>query len=405
MAEKPSGQIFISMDNLEKYGFSCFCDETEAKQTKEFLHRKLMMDVGRKSGNVTQSFIIPKELCIQLSQQKKITTDHWFKIRQTGSALEAIKLLSERAGWNQTEADLKSMIAHDPLNVFIATYEKENRWIPLGSGVSFSVNENMCWIGMILVHPELRRQGIAGAMMHACLTHARKVNRKSIVGLDATPDGKQVYEAMGFKDAFTIWRSVIATDGRNDQDPTLIAFDLELVRKFLEKKPYTERFQVLDLLGTLPGSFSLMFRQAGEVLGFVMSRPGRLRPFIGPLIADTPEVARSLLTATLTYWKKAGYNEVFMDIPEQHLVKGSLFERASAGETMSRQKIPVDPVRSFVRMYQLISAYDTHDHSDAMEATLKQQAILAHPQSLDFMHKEKHEIVPMMYGTSGPEWS
>jgi GNAT superfamily N-acetyltransferase len=404
MSEDQENPILITKENLEKYGFSCFYYEEE-KPTEDFIISEVVMDVGGKPGDVKQEFKIPKGLYIQLSPKNKITSDQRFMIRQSIEAFTAIKLLTERAGWNQTDNDLKVMIAGGPENIFLATYKYENQQIVLGSGVSLAVNENMCWIGMILVHQELRRQGIARAIMQSCIKHARIDQGKSIIGLDATPDGKQVYDALGFKDSFTIWRSVISSHLKKDRlsTNTPTPFDLEMVACYLKMKDYSEKVQIIEMLEKVPGAENIILLRDGKVLGFAMSRPGRLKPFIGPLIADTPEIANDLLLEALTYWRKSGYEEVLMDIPDLHFGTGALFVSMKVISNAGLQQIPVHPVRSFMRMYQLISVRE----SDAfqLDHSSRQHAVKSYQLTLDFMNKEKHKIVPIMFGTAGPEWS
>lgn len=404
MVENQENPILITKENLEKYGFSCFYYEEE-KPTEDFIIREVVLAFGGKNENFIRKFRIPSSLVIQLSKHLKITKNPSFQISRDSTAMNAIKLLSERAGWNQSAADLKLMITHGPENIFLATFTYENQRIPFGSGVSLSVNENICWIGMILVHQELRRQGIARSMMLACLSNARKVQQKSIIGLDATPEGKQVYEALGFKDSFAIRRSVISTHLKKDQlsanAPT--PFDLEMVASYLKMKDYSEKIEIIEMLEKLPEAKNIILLRDGKVQGFAMSRPGRLKPFIGPLFADNPETAKMLLMYLLRHWSKTGYEEVLMDIPDLHFSVGAIFEKSQKSASAGLQQIPVQPVRSFMRMYQLISANDKN--SIDIDQEVRQHAIQSYMLTLDFMNKERSKIAPVMFGTAGPEWS
>ncbi len=405
MEKKLDDHIFITEENLGSYGFSCFYYKDE-NPSEDFLVREVVLAVGGKTGNLIRKLKIPKSLVIQLSQQLKITNNPNFQIRKDSTAINAIKLLSERAAWNQTESDLRAMLAHGHDDVFIASYDHEKMSIPLGSGISLPL-EDMCWIGMILVHPELRRQGIARSVMHACITHARKVQQKSIIGLDATPEGKQVYDALGFKNSFLIHRSLISTSLNHDiisRATQQFPFDLSQVKDFLEEKEYTERLQIVELLEKLPEAKNIMNIRNGKVQGFVMSRPGRLKPFIGPLIANNPEIAKALLMEMLQYWRNRGFEEVLMDIPDMHIHPDAVFVNMTDLSNSDLQQIPVHPVRSFVRMYQLISKNENDDEAQ-MDHEVWQDSVRSYQLSLDFMNKERNIIVPMMFGTAGPEWS
>ena len=204
--------ITLSKENLSRYGFTCFHSQGEVTVVDGLWHRTILLAAGTEGGNKNQIFKIHRNLLIEISSTDKIINSENYKIHAKRSDVEPIKLLSERAGWNQTKADLKAMIAKANCGYQLATYDHENREIPLGSGLSLSVADDMSWIGMILVHPELQRQGIARTIMNACLEQARLIQHKSIIGLDATPQGKQVYDSLGFKDSYKIWRSNISTD-------------------------------------------------------------------------------------------------------------------------------------------------------------------------------------------------
>jgi GNAT superfamily N-acetyltransferase len=49
----------------------------------------------------------------------------------------------------------------------------------------------------VYTEPAFRRQGVAGALMHVVLAWAQTTHRESLV-LHAAPDGRALYEALGF---------------------------------------------------------------------------------------------------------------------------------------------------------------------------------------------------------------
>lgn len=394
----------ISEENLDRYGFSCLHHPGVPRIEHGYWTRKIEMISSNNSEIDHYFFKISEEFLIQISENQKITQHDNFEIGQLPGAENRIKLLSERAGWNQTMDDLYSMNRLDPSGIFVASYKYKNHNIPLGSGAAIPVNANMSWIGMILVHPELRRQGIARAMMHTCLSHARLNQKRNIVGLDATPLGKQVYDSLGFQDSFLIWRSILSTNIKNEIDAPckVIPFELERVTHYLEQKNYTERNGHIEILHKLPGSENFMATSGNSILGFALSRPGRIKPFVGPVIADTWEIAMALIMAILLHWKRRKINDVFIDIPGFHLEDGGLFVRKDHHSNSHRYQIPVNPKRSFMRMYQLISG---RQHDNEMDDDSLVQAINSKKETTTFVSKEINEIVPMMYGTSGPEWS
>lgn len=83
--------------------------------------------------------------------------------------------------------------------------------VPVGTCVVSPLGASNTWIGMILVHPELRRQGLATAMMRHCIQYAVDAG-KVINGLDATPMGSTVYVNVGYVGTFRIWCSIFQTE-------------------------------------------------------------------------------------------------------------------------------------------------------------------------------------------------
>ena len=400
-----SDYVTINPGNISKYGFVCFHQPDECKIEDGFWAREAEINVGGKQGSFVQKFRIPEDWCVELIPGKKIADFENFEIASSSGSVDAIALLLQRSGWNQTREDLEAITHQCQQGSYVATYNFLGKKIPLGSGVSLPINDRMCWIGMILVHPELRRQGIARSIMNACLKHARFIQNKSIVGLDATPLGKQVYDSLGFKDSFTIWRSVINSpcdeSYNNNSDHSLIPFDLMSAKKYLLRVSYDERINIIKLLASLPQSKNYMVIDGSEIRGIVLSRPGRLKPFIGPLIADSKATAYKLLEKTLNEWNKCGHETVLMDIPEWHF-NDSIFYIDEKTSDHSTHQVPIKPIRSFARMYQVVT------DSGLMESSndkVTEKALNSHDETVAFMQKEKDEIVPIIYGTSGPEWS
>lgn len=396
--------IHLSVENLPTYGFACFHYNDEPRIVSNFWNREIEFGAGE------EIIEIPKQLLIELSKGDKVVNSENYKIHFDISSIDPIKLLSERAGWNQTSADLEVMKNHAENGYLLSTYNHENQSIPLGSGLSLPVSDDISWIGMILVHPELRRQGIARSIMNASLEHARLVQNKSIVGLDATPQGKQVYDSLGFVDSYKIWRSDISTtqEDQSRSGAKLKPFRLDSIKEYLQRKNNTERFQVAELLGGLPDSKNIMAVSDGHVSGFVMSRPGRTKPFIGPIIADSDEVALSLLNSVLKHWKSMEYEHVFIDVPEQHIGQNSIFiNEEDCAVSSKKSQISITPLRSFIRMYQLVSGSEESLQKSMNETSKKafEKAKESYQKTLAYMEKEKREILPVMYAIGGPEMS
>ncbi|MCB1202766.1 MAG: GNAT family N-acetyltransferase, partial [Verrucomicrobiae bacterium] len=57
---------------------------------------------------------------------------------------------------------------------------------PAGTATTTSYASDLAWIGMVLVHPDFRRQGIGTALLERAIRHLREERRVTCVRLDAT---------------------------------------------------------------------------------------------------------------------------------------------------------------------------------------------------------------------------
>ncbi|MCC5928698.1 MAG: GNAT family N-acetyltransferase [Cyclobacteriaceae bacterium] len=394
--------IEINAENLRKYGFACFFPAGKRKDNVDFVEREIILATGHE--NESTAFKVPAEFCFTLAADRKLTQCPEFIIRRPADSKDIVRQLSERAGWNQTRADIEGMHQMDTGHFMTGEFMLQGQHVPLGSGVALKINEELCWIGMILVHPELRRQGIARGIMQACVNHARQNLKTPVIGLDATPGGKQVYDDLGFCDSFTIWRTLISTDGHTSPDKFVVPYETSPVEDFVKSIQYIERASLMNQLSALPGTKKAVFIKDGRVKGFIMSRPGRLYPYVGPLIAGTDEAAKALLRKVLGEWKNEGYSHVFMDIPEWHLEKQKVFvENEDCKRMDGAERIAVQKKRPFIRMYQLASGINIA-HMSSIEDKTKSSFEERYDKTLSFMEKERRDILPFMYGICGPEW-
>ena len=102
--------------------------------------------------------------------------------------------LVEIAGWNQLPADWLRLLTREPRGCFKATAAGRL----LGTVTTIVYGTELAWIGMMLVHPDARRQGIGTQLMRHAIDSLLAQGVKSIA-LDATPAGRPLYEQLWFK--------------------------------------------------------------------------------------------------------------------------------------------------------------------------------------------------------------
>ena len=119
------------------------------------------------------------------------------------------------AGWNQTLPDWRRFLAMEPRGCFIAEWDGA----PAGTATTIVYGKDLAWIGMVLVHPEYRRRGIGRALLLKCIERLKSL-RVRCIKLDATPEGRPVYQNLGFKDEWTLrrWETGLAVPPREIPD-------------------------------------------------------------------------------------------------------------------------------------------------------------------------------------------
>ena len=105
------------------------------------------------------------------------------------------------AGWNQTLEDWRRFLVTQPKGCFVAEWEGTRA----GTATTVVYGSALAWIGMVLVHPEYRRRGVGRALLLRCIDYLQGLKVKC-VKLDATPEGRLVYENLGFKEEWPLRR-------------------------------------------------------------------------------------------------------------------------------------------------------------------------------------------------------
>jgi len=159
------------------------------------------------------------------------------------------------------------------------------------------------WVSMVLVLPEFRRRGYATRLLHQAL--ATLAQRGVTAVLDATPAGHAVYSQAGFVDTWGFARyrrerapvatarpAAPATHALRESDwPSIDALDAPAFG--------ASRLPLLRHLALRWPRAARVVHHGGRLRGFVFGRDGREAYQIGPLWADDPSTAMSLLDDVL----------------------------------------------------------------------------------------------------------
>jgi GNAT superfamily N-acetyltransferase len=240
-------------------------------------------------------------------------------------------------GWNPGLQDAIAFYAADPNGFLIAELDGE----PIGciSAVRYSVQFG--FLGLYIIRPQWRGRGYGMQLWEAAwqgLTNRLDEAGYSI-GLDGVVEREATYRQAGFKAAYRHIRHVynpIPSDRVPNEVLSLKDIPLEAIALYDAELFPALRPQFLEPWIRLSEvAYGVM--EHGRLVGYGVLRPCRQGFKIGPLFAETLEIADSLFRA-LTYQSEE--RAVFIDIPEANSAFPVLVERYE-----------LQPVFTCVRMY------------------------------------------------------
>jgi len=238
--------------------------------------------------------------------------------------------LCRLAGWNQKAEDWRRMLALAPDGVFVD--EQDGRVVATGSAIHYDTR--IGWIGMVLVHPEYRRRGIASAIMNRCIDALRDRGIQSIK-LDATDQGRPVYAKLGFRDERPIVRYVGAPHRRALASPSaarpVADADWPQIARLDEQAFGADRIALLKHLAAEGSAVVLSEGDRLRACGFV--RPGHNAAQLGPLVAEDEASARAVAEALLA--AHAPEQQLYWDVLPDNAHADRLAE--SYGLTVARR--------------------------------------------------------------------
>ncbi len=218
--------------------------------------------------------------------------------------------LSALVGWNQAPGDWDYLLAHGD-GVGLKT--------PDGALAATAMSlpyERFAWICMVLVAPDYRRRGLATQLMKTVIDRQEAAGR--VPGLDATPDGREVYRRIGFQDIYLLGRyraeAVEATpvDVPGLTLRPLSGADLTTIAPVDHQLFGADRLALLlHLKDRVPAAGIGAWRD-GQLAGYIFARDGREATQVGPLAACDDATAEALTAAALATLK----GPIHMDVAD-----------------------------------------------------------------------------------------
>ncbi len=217
--------------------------------------------------------------------------------------------LAANEGWNPGLHDADCFFRTDPNGFLIGLLDGE----PIGCISGISYGGGFGFIGFYIVIPERRGQGYGIRLWNRALAYLKG----HTVGLDGVVDQQPNYKKSGFALAYRNIRYEGAAAVSSGDSAWISLIDDALLDAVCD---YDRRFfpvprkDFLRCWARMPESTAAAFVKGGVVCGYGVIRKCRQGHKLGPLFADTGDIARALFES-LTGHADPG-SPVYLDVPE-----------------------------------------------------------------------------------------
>ncbi len=250
--------------------------------------------------------------------------------------LEHILGWASDEGWNPGLGDPEAFYKADPNGFFVAV-DRENQ--PIASVSVVNHTADFAFLGLYIVKPEHRGQGVG----HALWTHALAHAGDRTIGLDGVEAQQDNYRVSGFVHAGGTTRFAGKVTGQR-QDDVRPATPDDIQRLVLMEGQLSGvvKPDYLTAWFSRTGTrLTLVLEDDGQIAGCVTVRACRSGAKIGPLIANDSSAAQKLLSHAGTVFD----GPYMIDVPETaigltHLCQRLGFEPGFRTARMYRGKAP-----------------------------------------------------------------
>lgn len=207
--------------------------------------------------------------------------------------------LSAIANWNQTPDDWRRILQLSANGCRLI--EDDGRIVATVSLLPYGTR--LAWIGMLITRPEHRLQGFARRLMEDAIASAERDGIHTLK-LDATDEGRPLYESLGFVVEGTVerWSRDAGKFAAAEENPGAVedagngpshGVRISNALFFLDAKAFgAERKALLESLSASGGC-------TASAEGYALARPGRTAHYLGPCVATSEAEARRLIAARL----------------------------------------------------------------------------------------------------------
>lgn len=209
--------------------------------------------------------------------------------------------LNTLSGWNQTAADWNRFLDNSPRGCFVMEHDGK----VVGTATTICYENRFAWIGMVLVDPEYRKQGIGTELLRKTIVYLADAHIVTMK-LDATPLGRPLYTKLGFVDEYEIERWILKRpSGIVLTTPSAMCAPLSEVQMEqilrLDKELFgADRSFLLRSLFDETPEFAMAVWEDGLPQGYAFGRCGLFADHLGPWMAKSRAAAGKVLQGFLT---------------------------------------------------------------------------------------------------------
>lgn len=248
------------------------------------------------------------------------------RLRNADAAdLPRIAELREEVGWSVHDWALRAVL--EPPNArCLAVVDGRDLVVGIGSGISYG---RLGFVGNMIVDADHRRCGIGAAILQAVIQFLEE-RGTTRMELYATSEGRPLYARHGFDltGASAMVRVPRGIASGNDAMTLREAGRIAEAELFAYDAPRFggDRSAVLRRALDDPHCPLVVARRHGDVVGYGWMRPDGER--IGPLVADTPEVAAAIIGDAFERMPRA--DELTLNVPSDNRAGAAWLEQMGA---------------------------------------------------------------------------
>jgi GNAT superfamily N-acetyltransferase len=243
--------------------------------------------------------------------------------------------LNTIVGWNQTEADWTRFLDASPDGCFVMDDDGKI----VGTSATIPYERRFAWIGMVLVDPDYRNQGIGNSLLRRAIEHLDGTGIPTLK-LDATPAGKPLYEKMGFVTEYEIDRWILKRSVTRNPATTISVLPTDLLKQVFEYDREVfgaDRSALLSSLSDHAPSL-VVVPSWFERQGYAFGRHGLTADHLGPWMARDDRTAEILL------------KEFLQRSTRETIIVDALKSTRATSELLREQGF--QPARPLTRMYR-----------------------------------------------------